>query len=150
MVQVGRTKTRLHSDLAERDTHSKSHPALYIEGGLGIKNVYVGYTTREALGDQVISGLGFQPSVVVIFAKAIGGTHQILSQGWADGTRHGCVALRGDQVDTVSFNDRLAYCHISGSGYLSAVLKSFDADGFTLTWSGVLPANVIFTYLAMR
>ena len=29
MVEIGRTKTRLHSDLSERDTDAKSHPAIY-------------------------------------------------------------------------------------------------------------------------
>ena len=30
MVRVGRTKTRLHSDLSERDQDLKSHPTLYL------------------------------------------------------------------------------------------------------------------------
>ena len=150
MVQVGRTKTRLHSDLSERDAHSKSHPALYVEGGLGIKNVAIGHFTRNAAGSQSITGVGFTPKVVLFFAASTPGTYRVGSFGFDDGVNPRCIRQPGDSEANEGIDVNSISCSLDFENSIGGHITSMDADGFTITWEleGTIEAWV--TYLAME
>ena len=150
MVKIGRTKTRLHSDLAERDVDAKSHPAIYHTETPGIQNVALGWSTRNASGNQVISGLGFTPKIVFFLAYATGGTHQIMSIGVDDGTIAHCVLLSGHEVDAAHSGIDSILVWLDDSNNIAGSITSMDADGFTIGWVLAGAVTATFVYLAMK
>lgn len=216
MVKVGRTKTKLHSALSERDQDAKSHPAIYltqptIEAGIdakiathtavpaahhtkttsaselttgtlaeprvaasiardsevtaeiaahaaiaaahhakGIASVKIGSFTRNASGSHSVTGVGFQPKIVLFLATTIGGTHQILSIGWDDATTHHCIYAMGHQVDTARGTSNSISVFKDASNYIIGAISSMGADGFTISWTKVGTVEAVVTFLAMK
>ena len=172
MVKVGRTKTRLHSDLAERGVDAKSHPDIYevateldtrIDGKItthtaiaaahhakGISDVYIGTFTRIEAGDQVINGVGFQPKFIVFLAYGTGGVERSVSLGFDDGTVHHAIVGVGDSVDMVMDTDHSIFIRKDAENWICGYVSALGADGFTITWAltGTLAAYV--TYSAMK
>ena len=171
-MRVGRTKTRLHSVLSERDQDLQSHPALYdnpteadarIDGKVathaaiaaahhtpGILNAAIGNFTRDAAGDQVISGLGFEPTVVIFFCYGEGGTHQIQSSGFDDSVTRKCVYFRGDVVDVAETSTNSICAFKDASNRILGFISAKGADGFTVTWTLTGTMTAFVSYLAIK
>lgn len=108
----------------------------YVDNSLSSLSSKVISATRDltvATGDVNYTGVGFQPSVIIAFA-ALGGGTEGQSWGMCDSSSTERAITRG--------SNGLGYvasviCSVeSTAGALqSAVVKSFDADGFTLTWT---------------
>lgn len=94
-------------------------------------------------GNQSITGVGFQPSIVLLFASASAGSVVgATSWGWGDGTAKFCissVAAAGIYHAYTAF----AVVLTTAAGVYSGVsATSMDSDGFTLTWTkGGLPTG---------
>lgn len=115
--------------------------------GLRVKTIY---TTRDisSTGVQTISGVGFQPKMVMINAAldaagSSNGGHAIISNGSYDGTTQGCAYTGCDTGNPVTANagytnGAIVYMNkngVSSSVNAYAVASNFGADGFDLTWS---------------
>lgn len=119
---------------------------------VGIPRTYVGYFTRtntDGDGDQAVTGIGFKPKAVEIFAT-VSGT-KTWSKGRTDGTTQTCLrmSLAGDA--TAVNTDRYVAIENSTGAYNSASHKSFDNDGFTVTWgkSGSPAGTTTCHYIAI-
>jgi len=121
------------------------------EWASGIK---VGTTTRDTAivtGTQAISGVGFKPAAVVCFA-AIGITSQV-SIGVDDGTTKGSVNnYHAGAADTWVSDTGLVMLWQSDVIWYRGSVQSFDADGFTITWTktGAKTGTATLFYLAIR
>jgi len=115
----------------------------------GISKIAMGAASISAGGPDSTTGLGFTPKVLILIATGTGGVNQILSIGFSNKTTDRYRALIGDSVDAIS-GSGIAVVRKDASNYITAVVTSFDADGFTLTWTlvGVMTAG--YTWLAMR
>jgi hypothetical protein len=87
-----------------------------------------------ASGDVAYTGVGFQPTSIVALS-VLSSTHGN-SVGFADSSKTG----RGvAQYTTTAYTETTSPIHIytgsAGDTYQSAVVLSYDADGFTLTWT---------------
>jgi len=116
----------------------------------GINKIKIGGGVRDVAGDQAITGVGFAPKVLILIATGTGGTNQILSIGFDDGIEHRCHFLRGDQVNADYAFIKSICAWKDASNYIRAIVKSMDADGFTLTWDLTGAMTCVFTYVAMR
>jgi hypothetical protein len=105
-------------------------------GGQTIEGAF----TRDlasASGDQLIAGLGFQPrSLIVMFLLNGSSNH---GQGFASGPLNQNVLYQNgaDSKYYAYFGEGNALIEVVpsvGNSY-SGKLKSFDADGFTITWT---------------
>lgn len=97
----------------------------------------------NSIGDQVVTGLGFQPEGV-LFAHAVrsgtgGIAHAMLGVGAADATADVGSGIYDE--DAVGTTNSVAWtatdaCILAqnGSSLAEANLKTLDSDGFTLTW----------------
>lgn len=89
----------------------------------------------SATGDQAITGVGFTPTSIILFLT-IGGTKNY-SSGICDSTlaeRCTVIDYAGNGDYTASY---IAFFTTAASQVARAIVKSFDADGFTLTWDKV-------------
>lgn len=85
-----------------------------------------------ASGDVAYTGYGFQPSALLI-----------LAENTSSGGSIGSVAPSLDEVTLYDVGDHsvqsnysfLIALYESAVNYQTATLKSFDSDGFTLTWT---------------
>lgn len=82
-----------------------------------------------ATGDVSYTGTGFKPSAIF----AIASLQSSFSFGFAAGTEKGAVYAYPGVGYPVTYD--LCYLHESGGKTQSAIVKSYDADGFTLTWT---------------
>jgi hypothetical protein len=93
-----------------------------------------GYFTRAMdapVGDVSYTGVGFKPSCVIFLSRVAGG----LSIGFDTGTYHGCAAVYGTTPAFVNSDSRSIFAiQEAGVKTQTAFIKSFDSDGFTLTW----------------
>ena len=97
----------------------------------------VGSMTISSAADHAVTGVGFQPAVVMFFAYGTGGTLSSQTQisvgisGAGDTTEDAYVLMQGGANNTSVF----------GRG----TVKSLDADGFTITETvGTRTANIIW------
>jgi len=100
-----------------------------------------------ASGDVSYTGVGFQPTAVIAFS-AISSTYT-RSFGIIDSGKSGLVILERTEGSMYISDNRLIQAHTAFGDYQYARVKSYDADGFTLTWTkggsptGTLDAGVL-------
>lgn len=107
-----------------------------VEYAVPYKIVTVTRDLSSASADVSTTGVGFMPASAIFFGSY--GTSGVNSFGIAQGTSAGCIYSRADQAVTEFFH--IASVAIrgetaAGTDYQSAVVKSWDDDGFTLTWT---------------
>lgn len=105
-------------------------------------------------GDVAYTGVGFTPKFIMFFGGVVNDDVATYN-GYSDGTSNSCLADYG--YSSAGFNnwqnDSSIALYNSGATNEKAIVKSFDADGFTLTWtlSGAGVASTAnITYVAFR
>lgn len=116
--------------------------------------IKTGTFTRDssiASGNQSITGVGFKPFALLINSGA-SGSIPAASWGASDGTAANDVCQvqlsGGNMAYTAGV---LVYYEESGISLYTGSISSFDADGFTITWTKFgSPVGLIgMTYVAM-
>lgn len=96
----------------------------------------IGTFTRAmtaASGDVSYTGVGFQPNNILFLAHSTSGS---ISTGMDNGTSRYAVTTWGTTVPYYSNTAYLSVSMIQSVTQLqTALVKSFDSDGFTLTWT---------------
>ncbi len=108
-----------------------------IEGATNNGNSKIITATRDysaVAGDVAYTGVGFTPtSIRAIFCKDSASVGD--GNGFSDSSKTSfCVNTRQNN-GTAHPSSTLIYSDIASGQYISAIVKSYDADGFTLTWS---------------
>ena len=97
----------------------------------------IGTFTRDvstASGDQVIDAVGFKPSDLEFFA-CISDT-LTFSIGFDDGTNHYSIRYKGAAANAFTYDSTNSlWLQIDGTHYCTGIIKTLDADGFTITWT---------------
>ena len=93
----------------------------------------VGYSSRAATtGTQAITGIGFTPKLIKIMAVYDGTIPGAWSNGRATSTTNEyCIYYRANGDTTYDYS----IINVSGTDVNVAQISSFDADGFTLSWT---------------
>jgi len=105
-----------------------------------------------ASGDVAYTGVGFKPSVLIF----IGADDSTALSTWgfhANGNMHQISQPREGNVNTfVSHSSSVMIFYYGAGASQSAIVKTLDADGFTLTWtkSGSPTGTGAFGVLALR
>lgn len=120
----------------------------------------VGTLTRDmtaSSGDVAYTGVGFVPKAIIFCgAKASSASGFSMYMGLSDGSTETTLQQNADaptQPYIYSTSTHSISMFESGTQYQIATTKSFDADGFTLTWTkgGTPSANTVtICYMAMR
>lgn len=114
-------------------------PAAGTLGNMSYSNTryYVGSFTRDmtaASGNVAYTGIGFQPKAIMVIGGEDAATLNFLSWGFSDDTTEGDIEVY-TTTGTYQTNSRLLAITESSGVSQSAVVASFDSDGFTLTWT---------------
>ena len=110
------------------------------------------YDLSTASGSQAITGVGFVPKSLVIFAFVDGAAGRA-SWGLTDGTTS--VNLADNETvtdDQLTGGSALVNIIVSAGNTATAALTSFDTDGFTLAWTktGTPTGTATLQFLATR
>lgn len=85
-----------------------------------------------ASGDVSYTGVGFQPSAIIAFSNWT----TARSWGMVDSAKvHAVIDYFVDGGTTTDNINLIGLASAGESNYQIALVKSFDADGFTLTWT---------------
>ena len=97
-----------------------------------------GYFTRDmstASGTQVITGLGFMPSLIIFFGASDGSGAGQASFGYAAGAVQNAIFYRlSDKTWTLRENVCAEY-DTNGTDIYTGKVNSYDTDGFTIGWT---------------
>lgn len=140
------SRAQIATPSAAADIANKSYVDSVAGGGLAVK---IGFAIRNTSGAQVISGVGFQPSVVLFFAlDTVTGDHN-RSWGFDDGSSH--MSIRLEQDGTVhDMNTGVSvYVKLDSGNYIYSWITALGGDGFTITWTVVGNRGCKFVYLAL-
>ena len=106
-------------------------------------------TTGDGIGDQAITGLGFEPSCLIVIAKAVGSNSSIV---WgvassSDNQRAMENYYNGSGWSVSINNIQFIVTRDTSANFARGNLKSFDSDGFTIDWDEV-DVTVSFIWIA--
>lgn len=110
------------------------------------RGVHIDNELRNAGGNQVIAGVGFESSVVMFIARDDNGMDMNYSWGFDNGTLHCCIAQVGDAGASVTENTMSIKIDRGGGNSITGVITAIGANGFTIFWtlSGNCVANFIY------
>lgn len=109
--------------------------------------IHIGNDTRSTAGNQVITGVPFESSVVIFIATSDDLDSAILSIGFDNGTVHHCVAIGHDGSISIDSNTMSIYIDVLGVNDIQGYISAMSADGFTITWALTGVAAASFKYL---
>lgn len=115
----------------------------------------VGSFTRNiatATGDVSYTGVGFKPQALILIGVISGGSlvYSVGFQGAAGTTE--CYAVAPYNSTYTISNPAAVLINSSSTNYTTGYVKSYDADGFTLTWTKINSptGTATIAYLAIR
>ena len=116
--------------------------------GIAASSTFMGYfakTTTTASGDQSFTGVGFTPKMIVFFMSDTG----CISQGMDSITQQHCSYARTGGA--VGYDNSNSIFYYNGTDSYKGKIKSFDADGFTISWvrTNSPAATINVMYLAI-
>ena len=117
-------------------------------GGVGVKVKAETRAANAASGDVSYTGYGFQPSGLIIFAYL---STSYFSIGSSDPVK-ACTNFHLTATTTFAVDHtRIIYAG-TGTNYQFAVVTTYDADGFTLTWTygGTLAGTIYLFVFAFK
>ena len=111
--------------------------ASHLASGVGVTNVKTGNFSKnsaDATADVAYTGIGFEPTGVIFFVPEH--TTDEMSWGFDDGTSPKGIIHRGYTAAGTFLQGVFSIDpKQDGSNYMTGVIKSFDSDGFTVTYT---------------
>jgi hypothetical protein len=108
------------------------------------------YDVSTASGTKTITGLAFQPSLV-LFMTCISATNAA-SWGWDNGTNKFSISRRGTTADFVTSSVNSVTAIVSSGNSQTGSISSFTSDGFVITFvkTGTPTGTADIAYLAFK
>ena len=135
------------------DAYLKSQGAgvlpIYEKMKLNDTGIHIDNFARSTAGDLVITGVGFQPSVVFFLCADGTISNMNASIGFDNLSDHMCLTIRSNhtQIGT-NVNDSIQV-YRSGANALAGEISAMGADGFTITFSLWGTCDLTGLYLAL-
>jgi len=111
--------------------------------------LFIKFGTRNAGGIEAITGVGFQPSLIIPIAVDTTETNLGFSIGFDIVSDHACLHGKDSLTEITISNTRSLYVHRDVNNYLRADLQSLDADGFTWDWNLVGACSISYEVLCI-
>lgn len=111
--------------------------------------LHLGSLARNAGGDQVTTGLGFSPKLIIFFATDGLTTEHNFSWGFDDGTTHNVIYFYDDKTGNDQNLSASILIRQAAGQSLAGFVSAIGGDGFTITWTLVGARSVKVIYLAI-
>ena len=99
-----------------------------------LKSIAISFTRdmTAATGDVSYIGTGFTPTAMIVFASVAGTTSWFIGAAGSNRTGKGLA-----NVGNTAYGDQIVAINLQtgGSDHQKTTVKSWDANGFTLTWT---------------
>ena len=132
-IAAGFAKIAAYTGAANRVVHMNAG-ATAPEWAKGLKVGTFTYNMNEASGNKAITGVGFKGGALICFAS-IQDTPYAWSAGFSDGATHGSIVKQVQATVVMQVSGVLINIGKTSGESQTAVLSSFDADGFTLAFT---------------
>ncbi len=111
--------------------------------------IHIGTNTRNVAGNQVITGVGFESSVIIFVAVDSVTSNQNWSIGFDNEAVHQSTyrAYNGTAITSNTTNSLTIVRDISNM--LLGLLSAIGADGFTITWTLTGACSLKYMYLCL-
>ena len=141
--------------------YNYTHGSYDIPAGNSGLQVKVGtFTAKTSTGTQAVTGVGFRPKALIVYATLQTGTgfaaHDRALFGFSDGRSNRCVAWASDDAVATSNCGRLLDVNLvaaltdgTPTTGVKASVVSFDSDGFTLNYSVGAGSAWVIHYVAL-
>ncbi len=135
------------------DTYLKGQggatPAIFQALALRDTGTFMGDSSVNAGGDEVIVGVGFQPSIVFFFAI----DQTVVNMNYSWGADNGVIAMCVTQQSNATVSgrrvDKSIFISRGGGNDLRAEISAIGADGFTITWTLAGACAVDYIYICL-
>ena len=111
--------------------------------------VHIGSNTRASAGSQVITGVGFKPSLVIFLAVDTDVDDLNWCVGFDNNAQQGSIYQYNDGLKVSSSGIFSIYITRDATNYLQAAISAIGTDGFSLTWAISNTCSVKFVYLCL-
>ncbi|MBA7534489.1 hypothetical protein ES705_26737 [subsurface metagenome] len=122
---------------------------IYEKLALRDTGTYIGTSERESGGNQVITGVGFRPSIIIFIARGSESTDQNWSIGFANLTHTNQCLSRTQDGLAVAIHPHAILMDPAGAWKIEANLTVLSSDGFTLAWTLLGTALVYYTFICL-
>jgi len=109
----------------------------------------MGSFSRSTAGDEVVTGVGFQPSLVVFFTSDATATNMNSSIGFDTGTLQKGQTVRSNHTEIVNISGYSINMYRGGVNYIQGEITTKSADGFTVTFTLAGTASAVVSWLAI-
>ena len=123
--------------------------ALAARTTLGTRQIKIGNSSRSTGGDEIITGVGFKPSLIMFMAKDTTSANQNWSIGLDTLTEQCEMSRTTNGTLILQSVSRSIFIQRDGPNNLSGVVSAIGSDGFTITWTlgGTLPLSYVYLCL---
>ncbi len=142
----------LSTDFGNKWVYDESRDIKNILADSGLLNsigIKIGSDIRSTAGDQVITGVGFRPSIVIFITFDQSTATVNWSIGFDDGTIHMCMKIDTDNANINYDLIRSLFMDRGGGNSLKGIISAKSSDGFTINWVKLGTAPCRFIYLAI-
>jgi len=111
--------------------------------------VKIGNNTRSTAGDQIISGVGFQSSVILFLAIDSIEANPNASWGVDNGVIHMSIGIFENGIKQLLSTDYSIYVSLTDIERIYGYVSAVGSDGFTITWAKVGARAADFIYICL-
>ena len=111
--------------------------------------IVIGNGTRNSSGDEVFTGIGFLPSLMIFLATDDTPGYKNWSIGFDNIVYKMCLQSYDENAATKVETSFSIYIKRTGSHYLNGKILGFGADGFTIQWVLLGACAIDYIYLAL-
>jgi len=120
---------------------------IYGQYHLDYTGIHVGASSRGADGDEVISGLDFEPSVAIFLGVSPAGIDLNWCVGYDDGTVHKCISVEQDGTRVTIQPNQSLYIYKDVGNYIKGTITAKDSTSVTITWVRAGASSISYNYL---
>ncbi len=135
------------------DTYLKAQGSgnlpIYEKLALRDTGVKIGSAFRNSSGVQVITGVGFQPSLVIALARD--GVVANINLSWGAGIvgSNQCIFLQDNAAGVNNDNSNVVYIRRSGANYMFANISAVSSGGFSMSWTLTGAVSLEYIYICL-
>lgn len=121
----------------------------YGKVSLGDTGVKLGWKSRSSSGDQLVAGIGFQPSAIIFFAYDSTGTNLNLCWGlYANAVNH-CMFFYDSLANSFGSTTKCIRIRRDAGNILEGNVSAVAASSFTITWTETGSVALNYYYLCL-